>query len=816
MIKRLLLLIFPVFTLFCSYGQNTVISGKVTEESSGVPIPYANIIFTGTFVGTTSDINGDYQLSTAKPTETIEVSAIGYLKQVVPIKLHETNNIDFQMEEEVFALEEVKILPRENPAHPIFRNIIANKELNDPSKLPSWKSKIYAKTEFDLKNISTKMKNSRMLSDFDFVFNYLDSMETKGKTFLPIFFTESVSNFYHDSETNKDREEIIANKTSGIKTDIFSEYTGKLYEEINIYDNYLTISDVGLISPVNNLGLQFYKYYLVDSTVNGDQKIYEMSFKPKLPQEPTFIGKMWIEDGSFAVTKAEIQLSDKANVNFVNNLQYKIEFQKIDEKWVPRNEWIVADIDLQKKRDSEKLGFIGRKTNIYEDFRFQSVSGEIANFKEPITVVPDAVLKDDQYWENIRPVELQLREKNIYAMVDSIKEIKLFKTFSEYVYMFYYGYRDLGNIELGPYYYLYSYNKVEGSRFRLGARTTYKFNQHLRLNGFAAYGTLDQKFKYGGGAEYFFSVKPLTKLSIQGQHDMEMLGKSDNAFMEQNIMTTVLSKRLNTKLNMVNRIEFQAQKEWKTGVLNEVGITSTQIYTAPFVPLINSQGNELPRINGSEISLGFRYAKREDIVQDDFERSLLAKRNLIFSFRVNKGIDGFLGGEYDYLKIHAGLFDRMVINPLGYSLYYIQAGKIWGNVPFPFLKIHEGNETYAWDSHAFNLMDYQEFVSDTYASIFWEHHFVGFFLNKVPVFRKLKWREVVGMRALWGSYDAEKHNSLVLPGEMKGLGNKPYTEASVGIENIFKFFRIDGVWRFNYNEDVKKNFGVLVSLQITL
>ncbi len=768
-LKKLLLLIIPVFVLLNASGQNTVITGKVTEKKTGNPIPYANIIFTGTYVGTISDINGNYRLSTAKPGKTLEVSAIGFIKQMVPIQINAVNNIDFAMEEEVFALGEIKILPGENPAIKIFRNIVANKEKNDPVKLPSWKSRIYAKTEFDLKNVNSKLRNRKLLSDFDFVFNYLDSMGTQGKTFLPVFFNETVSNYYHDSESNKDREEIIANKASGMKRDIFSQFTGKLYENINFYDSYLTVSEIGFISPINNLGLQFYKYYLVDSIINGDQKIYEISFRPRLPQEPVFIGKFWVEDGSFAITRAEIQLSDKANVNFVNNLQYRIEFQKIDNKWAPRNEWLVADVDVRKNKDSEKLGIIARKSNIYEDFSFEPVTEEINRFREPIIVAPDAIDKDEQYWIKNRPIELQQREKNIYMMVDSIKDVKLFHTASEYIYMFYYGYRDLGTVELGPYYYMYSYNKVEGSRFRLGARTTYKFSQHLRLNGFAAYGTLDKKMKYGGGAEYFFSVKPLNKLSIQGQHDMEMLGKSDNAFLEQNIMTTILSKRPNAKLNMVDRIQFLAKKEWKSGFLNEIGITSTKIYSAPFVPFISLQGDEIPSVSSGEISFKLRYAPGEDIVQDDFKRTTFYNFDPVFTFQVNKGFKGFLGGEFDYLKLHAGLSDRWTLNPIGYSIYYIQAGKIWGTVPFPFLKIHEGNETYAWDSNAFNLMNYQEFISDTYASVFWEHHFVGFFLNKVPLFRKLKWREVVGMRALWGKYDAEKHNSLVLPGEMKGL-----------------------------------------------
>lgn len=797
-------------------AQNTQVSGTITEKKTGNPIPYANIIYSGTFIGTTSDINGKFNFVTAKPSKTIEISAIGYQKQVIPVQFNQINQIDIALEEEIFTLDEIKILPGENPANILMRKVFENKDQNNPNSLPSWKSHIYAKTEIDLKNVNRELGNKKALKQFEFIFNYLDSMGAEGKTFLPVFFTETVSTFYHDAESGKNRELIIANKTSGIKTDYFSQLTGKYYENTNLYDNYITLSDVALISPVNNLGLQFYKYYLVDSVVSEANTIYELSFRPKLPQEPVFTGKLWVEDKSFAVTKAELQLAEKANVNFINNLQYKVEFQKTGQKWVPRNELLVADIDIQKNKDSEMLGVIARKSNIYIDFTFQPVTQEMQKLKEQITVLPDAVDKTDDYWLQTRPVELQKREADIYAMVDSIKDVKLFRTVAEYVYMFYYGYRDLGKVELGPYYYLYSANKVEGSRFRLGARTTYKFDKNLRINGFAAYGTLDREFKYGGGFEYFFSIKPLSVIQFQAQRDMEMLGKSDNAFMEQNIVTTILSKGLNSKLNMVDRFTLTAKKEWRPGLLNEFSIATFKIHTAPYVPLITAEGNEIPYVQGNELGFKFRFAPNEEILRDDFDRTALTGYDPVFTFNATKGFEGFLGGGYDYLKIHAGISDRIKINPLGYTYYYLQAGKIWGDVPFPFLKIHEGNETYAFDAHAFNLMQYQEFISDTYVSLFWEHHFTGFFLNKMPLFRKLKWREVIGTRVLWGNYDETNHNSLVLPGNMKGLGDQPYTEFSVGLENIFKFFRVDGTWRFNYNEPGIPQFGLLFTLQLTL
>ncbi len=809
-----------IIILVCSAlnlkAQKTEVSGKVTEAATNNPIPYATVVFKGTYIGTMTDLNGNYNLSTTKPIPEIEFSSIGFKKQVVKVKLNQVSKLDIAMEEEVISIGEISVKPGENPAIPLFKKIVEHKRENNPSDFPSWQSRLYSKTEIDIKNVKGSLKKMKLLKQFDFVFKYIDSLEIEGKTFLPVFFTETISDYYHNSVTKTNHENIIANKASGMTSDMITQFTGKMYEGVNPYDNYIMISNIGLVSPLNSLGLQFYRYYLLDSTVVNKKKIYEISFKPRLPQEPTFRGKFWVEDQSFALTKLDIQLSEKANVNFLNNLKYSIEYQKSDGRWVPRNEQLIADLDIQKDKDSEKIGLMGRKTNVYQDFTFNDIVTESVKKKNAIIVSKDATKKDESYWENYRPIELQHRELGIYKMVDSIKNVPLYKTIAEYIYMFYYGYRDIGKIELGPYYYLFSSNKIEGSRIRLGGRTTAKFNPNLRLNGYGAYGFSDKDFKYGGGLEYFFSKKPRTLFSIQGQHDYELLGKSSNALMEDNILTSVLSKRPNTKLNMVDRVGATFDKEWITGLSNQLSVNSTKIASGIYVPFIDNLGNVVPYIRTGEIKLNTRYTTGANVILDGFERTTLGNSDPVFNVGVAAGLKGFLGGDYDYLKVDVNLSDKILLNPIGFATYYLQAGKIWGDVPFPLMKIHEGNETYAFDMYAFNLMDYQEFVSDTYLSLFLEHHFQGFFLNKVPLFRKLKWREVVGMRSLIGSYDDTKHQGLVFPTGMKALRSTPYTEFSAGIENILKVIRVDAVWRYNYNDDQKIKLGLMFSLQITL
>ena len=808
-----------VLLLFCAFGveaQKTEVLGKITEKGSNVPIPYVSIFFKGTITGTMSDLNGNYNLSSAKAGTTVEVSAVGYKTQVLTVKLKTVTKLDIELEEDIVSLAEVTIKPGENPAIPVFRQIIEHKKVNNPSNFPSWQSNLYTKTEIDIKNIKGSLQKKKMLKQFTFVFKYIDSLEIEGKTFLPVFFTETVSKYFHNSNNNTNREEIIANRASGMTSDMITQFTGKMYEGVNPYDNYIMITDIGLISPLNSLGLQFYQYFLRDSTIVNDHKIYEISFRPRLPQDPTFKGKFWIEEGTWALTKIDIQLSAKANVNFLNNLQYSAEYQKSGERWVPRKELLIADLDMQKDKNSERIGLMGRKTNVYQEFTFAEPPPVEVKQKNAIIVSEDAVKKDELFWDKSRPFELQKREAGIYAMVDSIKNVPLYKTVVEYLYMFYYGYRDIGKIEIGPYYYMYSSNKVEGTRLRLGARTTTKFNPNLRLNGYGAYGFTDEDFKYGGGLEYYFSKKPRAMIAIQGSHDYELLGKSSNSFSTDNILTSFLSKNPNTKLNMIDRVDATFNKEWKVGYSNQLSVSSAHIFSGPYVPFIDPLGNIVPSIKTGEIKLNSRYAPKEAVVQDGFERNTFGNYNPVLNIGVTAGIKGFLGGDYDYLKLDLNFADKIKLNPIGYMTFYFQAGKIFGDVPFPLMKIHEGNETFAFDLYAFNLMDYQEFVSDTYASLFLEHHFQGFFLNKVPLFRRLKWREVVGMRSLVGSYDASKHTSLVFPTGMKGLKSTPYTEFSAGIENIFKIMRVDAVWRYNYNEDRKVKLGIMFSLQITL
>jgi hypothetical protein len=295
--------------------------------------------------------------------------------------------------------------------------------------------------------------------------------------------------------------------------------------------------------------------------------------------------------------------------------------------------------------------------------------------------LPDALAHNEQYWDSIRPVGLQARESAFYEMVDSLKNVPVVKTTFDYIQMFFFGYKDVGKFEIGPYYYMYSFNEIEGNRFRFGGRTTDEFNSRLRLNGYMAYGLRDQDIKYSAGAEYFFRKDPRFSLGVQYMHDYRLLGRSDNAFMEDNVLMVIVSKHPLTKLNMNDQFTFRIDKEWKGAFSNSLVFSASEIHSGPYVAFTDVNHNPVRSIRNSEVSLNTRIAPGERTISGKFEKISLGSPNPIVNVRVATGLKGMLNGDYNYLKLHFDLYDKLPLNPVGYTSYFIQAGRIWGMFP---------------------------------------------------------------------------------------------------------------------------------------
>jgi hypothetical protein len=429
----------------------------------------------------------------------------------------------------------------------------------------------------------------------------------------------------------------------------------------------------------------------------------------------------------------------------------------------------------------------------------------------------DSLVRGGDYWAANRPDSLTAKEETIFLMADSVKKIPVFKavySIGELINTYFYV---IGPVELGPYYTFYSNNPVEGNRFRFGGRTSNNFSTRLMLGGHVAWGTGDRSWKYGLYGVYMFNRNPRVRAEISYFHDMRQLGKSENAFLDDNILTTILRRRPNYRLTLVERYDLTFMREWFQGLSNTIGFSHQVIYPSRYVPFeLNVENGPLPLASlvSSEFTLNFHLAYREKFLLGKFERQSLGTEYPALDLDFVWGPKGMLGSQYGYYKLKARVYDKVETDPVGFLKYWITAGRIFGELPYPLLELHKGNETYACDVYAFNMMNYYEFVSDEWISLMAEHHFQGFFLNRIPGLRWFELREVVSGKLLLGRLGEANKNVMAFPAGLTWL-NEPYFEGSLGLENILKIIRVDATWRFSYldHPDIQK-FGLRIALRL--
>ncbi len=797
-------------------AQKTVITGKVFDNETNQPIPYVNIGFQHSLIGTISETDGDFFLSTTKAADTLLISSLGYEVKKVHIVKGTTQDLQIRLIPTSIALEAIVVKPGENPAFKILRKINEHKKQNNPDKLSNYQYRAYTKLRLDMNNIDEKFKRNGLLKDFSFVFSYMDSSEVFSKNYLPLLITETVSEIYRSKNPPVNREVIEGFKISGVENKTVSQFTGKMYQELNVYDDFMYFFDPGFVSPIASVGRLYYKYFLEDSAFIDGTWCRKISFKPKRKQERTFYGFFWVADTSFAIKKVQLRISADVNLNLLKDMIATYEYNKInDTTWFLTNEDVVIDFNLAEKT----YGFFGRKTAVYDSIRFDEPVPEPVKKMTTDTYLENNLEKDNKFWDKNRKTELTGEDSKIYTMVDSVKKVPFFKTINAVVNTLANYYIVLGPIELGPYYTTFSSNVIEGPRLRLGGRTSNKFSTTFMPGGHIAYGFDDHRIKYGLYLTTMFNVNPRRTATVSYFHDIRQLGKSENAFLDDNYLTSILRRNPNYKLTMVDQFNAYYEHEWALGFSNIIKFTHQTVYPTSYVPFgdILPGNDTLSRssVTSSEITLSTHFAYREKFVWGKFERTSLGSEYPTLDLDLTYSPKGLWGSQYEYYKIRLKISDKIELNPIGYLRYRITAGKIFGTLPYPLLKLHEGNETYAYDPLSFNMMNYYEFVSDEYASLWAEQHFMGFFLNRIPLLRRLHWREVVSCNILYGNLSNKNKAVMAFPEGLSAL-HQPYYEAGAGIENIFKLFRVDAIWRFSYLDHPHTSpFGIRASIQLS-
>ncbi len=800
--RHIILLIAIQTAIFLDVAaQQTTITGKVTD-SSGQPMPFVSVFFKKSTTGTTTDVKGSYKLTTSQPVDSIYATSIGFLTQKIAVKKGISQVINFHMTESTTNLPEVEVRTEESLVKILMRRVIKMKEFNNPDKIEYYQCELYNKIQIDINNLDKKVQDSKIFKPIDFVFQNLDTNDLTHKVYLPALMTESLSDYYFRKSPRATREIIKASQISGIENQSLTQYLGGMFLNLNIYDNYLNVFDKNFASPVANFGLSTYEYFLEDTVLIDGRTCFQVRFEPKRKQELTFYGTIWIQDTTFAVKQEDMRVSGDANFNWVNDFYISQIYDKVNgQYWALTRDFRLVDMNPFEGNTLKAIGIFGHRTSTYHNYIFdQPKADEFYTTPTNVVVENEAYHRGDDWWKQNRPDSLEKKEKQIYTMVDSVKKVPAYKYYEKIGFLLGTGYWISGKFEIGPVYKFLSFNAIEGLRLRFGGRTSNNFSKKLMFEGHIAYGTRDQNFKYGFGMQYMLGKNPRRSVGIYYNYDMEQLGQDPNAFAEDNFFASFFRRTPANKLTMVKEFKIYYEHEWFTGFSNAIRFIRRDVYALGDEKfMINDNGSTYVdnSLVSNEIQLYTRFAYRERYLYGEFERTNLGTKYPVLELLYGYGIPGFPDSDVNYHRLQFKVRQWFNVANIGWSKYIVEVGKIWGVLPYPFLKIHEGNETFFYYPEASNMMNYYEFISDTYAQAYYTHHFDGLFFNKVPFLRKLKWREVIQGRAVWGSLTDANKNYSVFPSN-SGEVSKPYFEAGFAVENIFKVGRIDAIWRLSH------------------
>lgn len=812
-LKLIFFILFSFISFESLHAQKTKVYGTVTDEETGEGLPFVRVYFYDSKIGTTSDSTGKYVLESYYATDSIVFTFLGYKNKVVKIKKDVSQELNCQLSFEVVETEEVVIRPPDEfPSTKLHKKLIANKDVNNKEKLQAYQYELYNKLQFDINNLGDKFQDRGYVKKLDLILEYLDSTES-GETYLPLLLSESISDFYYKNHPKKKKEVITATKFTGFKDLKLDQFTGEMYLDINVYDNYINIFNKGFVSPAANFARMFYRFYLEDSTYIDNRWCYQLKFVPKRSGDLTFEGEMWINDTTYAIKSIKGNISEGANINFVNNLYFEQDFDLVGpEVWMLKSEKLI--VDLKYVEQSKTLGMFARKHSSRKYFVInQEHPNDFYKSDNTVEVHPDAKTRSEEYWEEHRHFPLSKQEKGIDEMVDSLYKLPTFKFYKNVVYTATTGYYPFKNVELGNLNNAFSVNPVEKYRFGVALRTTNQFSKKIEIGGRLAYGTGDERFKYAFLTRMNLSSKKRALLSVFYSNDIEQIGLAPNVASVGSTFGTLFRTGPLDKLTFVQKAGYNLEKDIKKDFVFFTGFEWKE-YTALglanyeyFNPLTSEVENKNV-LKTSEFTARIRWAKNEEFVASVFDRKSITSKYPAISLQGVFGVKGLLGADYSYQKIDLLISHNTNVGVFGRIKYGVYGGYIFGSAAYPFLKVHEGSQTYWFQSNSFNRMNFFEFISDKYVGAFAEHHFGGLILDRVPVVKSFKWRLVASGRSVYGTISDKNIAEMILPVSTKSFGNIPYTEASLGIENIFKMLRIDVVWRLSHLNENTAPLGI--------
>jgi hypothetical protein len=812
------------------FAQRIVVHGTVSNRFTKERIPFASISLKKAGHGIVSDSAGTFTIQAVRrQSDTLLISSVGFQTVSVPLVLSKDTTEVTVFLENTRDAGEVVVKSRYNRGLLWWRKIVANKPVNNPYKQESYSYELYNKVEVDIDNFSRKkFEQYKLLKPFGFILDNIDSV-SEDKPFLPVFITESISDCFFATNPLREREEIKAIKTNGIKNESILQYMGGLNQRINSYDNYMTLFGKEFISPLSSVGDRYYDYRGADTQYIAGERYLHLLFTPKREGENTFAGDCWVHHSSWGIRKITLNMSSSASINFVNRLSLIQEFShRSDSSWVFTKDKFVAELSPLKK---DKLAFIARKTSLYSNIRmnepFIAEALEKNVLNEKVVIQDSAREKDTAYWREHRAEPLSKNEERVYKMIDTLQKMPLFKKYTDIVTFIVDGRKQLGKIEIGPWFKWISGNQLERVRLRFDLATTRLFSDNLWLHGYLAYGFRDRTFKGKGEFTYKFPGKQGYSVHASYTKDLDngRTRNNDEDITTDNLFSQLIRRPgIRQKFLMEKEAKFWVRKEWGNVFSAQLAFSRTDYETfAPLPPKEMFSNRADHSIVTSELGLKLRYSPGAKVIRTKRREFRMNGEKPTLEAGFFAGLPGVMGNTYRYRKVNLSLNQDFRLPRWGKVSYKVFGGKIFGDpLPFMLLEIHPGNEIYYYNKNSFNLMNRFEYISDRYAGFTLEHNFEKKLLNLLPFLRKTTLRQFWNVKAVWGdlSHANKQLNLQDFPNyRLRSLRGNGYLEAGTGIDNIFRYFRIDLVWRFAppqqvvalNNKNSINNFGIFGS-----
>ena len=822
------------------------IQGVVTDSLTNEPIPYLSVFYEGKGVGSITDNDGHYKVETRKGWNKLTFSAVGYVTKVVNIIPGVTKNLNVRMRPDDIMLDEVVVKPKRekysrknNPAVELMKKVIAHKNNNKLSENDYYQYNKYQKITMSLNDVTPEMLEKGMYKKMPFLKDQIELCEETNKFILPISVDETASQKIYRKHPKSEKTIIKGMSSTGVNElfatgDMLSTVLKDVFTDVNIYDNDIRLLQYPFISPISSSdAISFYKFYIMDTTFVDKDKCFHLTFVPNNSQDFGFTGHLYVlADSSYTVKKCTMNLPKKSGVNFVDNMDIIQEFEQL-----PNGEWVLKTDDMIVEMTLMKImqGFQIRRTTRYSDYAFDELPQQLFKRKGAEIKEADAMMRGDDFWNQYRPVPLTQTESSMDMLVKRLEQMPGFKYVIFVLKAFIENFVETGTkehpskVDIGPVNTMISNNYIDGLRLRMSAQTTANLNPHLFFKGYYAYGFKDHRSKYMGEVEYSFNKKEylpreFPKNSITFSYQYDVMSPTDK-FLKTDKDNVFVSFKTSTvdQMSYVRNIALKYENETQFGLKTTVEVKhSTDEPTGGLAYITNDDQKTLvPEIQTMEASLAFRYAPGETFVNTKQRRIPVSFDAPVFTLSHTTGFKGVLGGEYNYNLTEIGLYKRFWFSSWGKIDMFVKGGAQWNKVPFPLLIMPAANLSYILEDETFNLINNMEFLNDRYASLEVSWNLQGKLFNRIPLLKKLKWREFIGVKCLWGTL-TDKNNPfleqnknddvlMMFPGHYDVDGNynysshvmdkkKPYVEVTAGVHNIFKLLHVEYVRRLNYNE----------------